>query len=276
LSIPGPHDTMSGMSDPRLDPDVLAYYRLGGETTRLTGTGEGRLEFLRTQDVLRRLVPEAATVLDVGGATGVHAAWLAGDGHRVHVVDPVPEHVVTAAGLAGVTAEVGDARRLTQSDDGVDVTLLLGPMYHLVTEDDRTRALAEAVRVTRPGGLVIAATVSRFAAWYDKSRLREFPEWARMLERVRDTGVLRDHRGFTGAYLHRPEEIRAEFAAAGLTAPRQFGVEGALWMSAGLDEDLADESHREALLAGLRDMESEPSLLGVSAHVLTAGVVPLG
>ncbi|MFC5264710.1 class I SAM-dependent methyltransferase [Kribbella qitaiheensis] len=72
-----------------------------------------------------------ATILDVGGATGVHARWLAADGYSVTLVDPVVEHVEKAAAVGMFAAVVGDARQLDQADDSVDVTLLLGPLYHL-------------------------------------------------------------------------------------------------------------------------------------------------
>lgn len=87
------------------------------EAERLT-RGAGRLEFLRTQEIIRRhLPPGPLTILDVGGGAGAHAAWLADDGHTVHVVDPMPNHVAAAERLVGtgrrITAEVGDARSLT-------------------------------------------------------------------------------------------------------------------------------------------------------------------
>jgi SAM-dependent methyltransferase len=92
--------------------DTMAYSQLGGETTRLMG-GNGRLEFIRTRDVLQRTLPPApARVLDVGGATGVYAGPLAAAGYDVTVIDPVPEHVRAAGALDGVTAVVGDARSL--------------------------------------------------------------------------------------------------------------------------------------------------------------------
>jgi hypothetical protein len=62
----------------------------------------------------------------------------------VHLVDVVPEHVRAAAGHGLVTAEVGDARQLTQADASVDAVLLLGPLYHLVCRAERVGALAEA------------------------------------------------------------------------------------------------------------------------------------
>jgi len=91
---------------------MQTYYAQLGELERLRRP-VGRLEFLRTWDLLARVLPPApARVLDVGGATGVYAGPLAAAGYRVHVVDPLPEHAQAAAALPGVTAAVGDARRL--------------------------------------------------------------------------------------------------------------------------------------------------------------------
>ena len=84
--------------------EILAYYEQGREDARLR-SGIGRLEFLRTQDILRRLLPAApARILDIGGGSGIHAAWLAEDGHQVELLDPVPLHVTLAAQLPGVSA----------------------------------------------------------------------------------------------------------------------------------------------------------------------------
>ena len=96
---------------------VLHHYAAIREEQRITA-GLGRLELLRTQEILRRhLPPPPARVLDVGGATGVHASWLAGDGYRVHLVDLAPGHVekvLVDLGPLGVTAERGNARNLTR------------------------------------------------------------------------------------------------------------------------------------------------------------------
>jgi len=81
---------------PEVPPGVVEHYETTDEGRRLT-EGLGRLELLRTQEVLRRHLPDRPSeILDVGGATGVHARWLADDGHDVHVVDLVPAHVEKA------------------------------------------------------------------------------------------------------------------------------------------------------------------------------------
>jgi SAM-dependent methyltransferase len=247
--------------------DVLAYYRLGGETTRLTA-GAGRIEFIRTWDVLTRTLPSPpADLLDVGGATGIYAAPLAAAGYRVHVVDPVPEHVAASAAHPGVTAELGDARALPVGGASVDAVLLLGPLYHLLDRADRVRAWREAGRVVRPGGVVVAALVTRFASLWD-GFAREFlaePGYREVIDHALATGEHRPPDGtgwFATAYFHHPDDVPGEITEAGLTHERTVLVEGPLWL---MTEPLAAE---ETILELLRKVEEEPSLLGSSSHLL--------
>jgi ubiquinone/menaquinone biosynthesis C-methylase UbiE len=104
-------------------------------------------------------------VLDVGGGPGNYATWLAEDGYEVKLIDATPELVEQARRRAGeppaFEAAVGDARDLAEPDESADAVLLLGPLYHLPARDNRMKALAEARRVLRPGGLVAAAAISR-------------------------------------------------------------------------------------------------------------------
>ncbi|MEU4245553.1 methyltransferase domain-containing protein [Actinoplanes sp. NPDC026619] len=256
---------------------ISPYYERGGEADRLN-TGGGRLEFLRTRDVLRRVLPAApARVLDVGGGTGVHARWLAADGYAVRVVDPMPLHVAHAGAIAGVEAVLGDARELAEPDDGYQATLLLGPLYHLPERGDRVTALREAVRVTAPGGLVAAATISRYAGLYDTLARGNYldPDVRRVVEAEVATGV-HDPLGqelFTLAFFHHPDEIVAEFAEAGLTAVTRYALEGGAWLFADRDGWLDGGERTVALLEALRTVEREPSLFGISSHLLTVAVV---
>ncbi|MGW1668583.1 class I SAM-dependent methyltransferase [Streptomyces sp. NPDC002324] len=261
---------------PPLPGEILAYYERGGEHTRLR-EGAGRLEFWRTQDILRRLLPGApARVLDVGGGTGIHAEWLAEDGHEVEVVDPVPMHVERSGRLPGVTARLGDARALPAEDTAYDVVLFLGPLYHLPERPDRVRALAEAGRVVRPGGVVVAATINRFAGLNDTLRQGNYfiPERRERTDAVSGHGRHRwspadPH--FTTAYFADPADVPGEFTEAGLAHEGQYGVEGVAWLMGGVEDWLDDPERRHAVLAATRRIESEPSLLGASGHVLTVG-----
>ncbi|WP_369173644.1 class I SAM-dependent methyltransferase [Streptomyces sp. R28] len=263
---------------PAVREEILAYYAQGKEDDRLRegGAPAGRLEFWRTQDVLRRLLPAApARVLDVGGGSGVHAQWLTEDGYEVDLIDPVPLHVEQAARIPGVTARAGDARELPVSDAAYDVVLMLGPLYHLPERADRVRALTEAHRAVRPGGLVVAATINRFAQLHDL--LRE-ERYFIPLHRERTDAVLADGRHpyhedgfFTVAHFAQPGEVPTEFAEAGLGVEGQYGIEGVAWLMGGVEDWLDDPARREAVLAASRHIESEPSLLGTSGHLLTAG-----
>lgn len=261
-----------------MNETIQEYYRLGGEVTRLDA-GPGLLEKLRTQDVLARILPSApASVLDIGGAAGVYATWLATRGYQVTLIDPVALHVEQASS-AGVTAKLADARDLPEGTSTAGVTLLLGPLYHLTARSDRVAALREAFRVTRPGGLVVAATISRFAGLYDMLArgLYAEPDVRRMTDHELATGAHEpvDRPGlFTTAYFHHPDEIVEEFAEAGFPGADRYAVEAGGSLLSNRDELLADASSREALLHALRRLEREPSLFGASSHLLTVAYKP--
>ena len=243
------------------------------------GRGPGRLEFARTREIIRRYLPPGPLrILDVGGATGVHAAWLADDGHEVHVVDPMERHVAAARRLASprrhVSAELGDARALPAPAGSADAVLLLGPLYHLTERDDRLRALEEARRVLRPGGLAFVAAISRFASLIDGlSRGFLFdPAFRSIVEQDLHDGQHRNlerrPHWFTTAYFHHPDELRDEAATVGFSVVDVLGIEGvAAWIPHVFDH-WDDPAARETILFAARAVESEPSVLGASSHLL--------
>jgi ubiquinone/menaquinone biosynthesis C-methylase UbiE len=270
------------MSDGSRDAEeIAAYYAQGLERDRLA-SGPGALEFARTRALLEQYLPPVpAVIADVGGGPGRYAVWLAERGYRVDLVDPVALHVEQARmaassrpGAALASAEVGDARALRLPDANADAVLLLGPLYHLAERAERLQALAEARRVCRQGGVIIAAAISRFASTLDGLRggYLEDPTFAAIAAGDRRDGRHRNPTGdpayFTTAYFHRPEELAAECAAAGLVHEATLAVEGPGWFLPDLDARLADERRRAVLLAALAALEAEPTLLGVSAHLL--------
>ncbi|HEV8700271.1 MAG TPA: class I SAM-dependent methyltransferase [Candidatus Polarisedimenticolia bacterium] len=270
------------MSDVSRDAEeIAAYYARGLERDRLAG-GPGALECARTQALLERYLPPSPSVVaDVGGGPGRYAVWLAERGYHVHLVDPVPLHVDQARiaardrpGAALASAEVGDARALPLPDGIADAVLLLGPLYHLAERAERLQALAEARRACRQGGVVVAAAISRFASTLDGLRggFLEDPTFAAVAAGDRRDGrhrnPTRDPAYFTTAYFHLPEELAAECAAAGLVHEATLAVEGPGWLLPDLDARLADGRRRAVLLAALAALEAEPTLAGVSAHLI--------
>ncbi len=252
------------------------------EHTRLQG-GAGPLEFTRTLEFVRRhLPPTPAVILDVGGGTGPYARALLQDGHTVHYLDAMPTHVdrvradPTLQALATVT--LGDARALPYPDGAADTVLLLGPLYHLTRAEDRHAALTEARRTLRPGGTVLAASISRFASTLDGLWRNLHADLAFRAIRDRDlaTGQHENPEGrpgwFTTAYFHHPDELRAELTAAGLRDVRVYAIEGVAHLLPDLSAHWQDPTRRAELLAVVRTLEEEPSLLGASAHLLGVGV----
>jgi len=255
-----------------MEPDVLAYYNEGREQERLTSNG--RLEFLRTQELLERhLPPPPASVVDIGGGAGIHAMPLLARGFNVTLIDPVELHIEQARGAGVLDAFIGDARRLELEDDAADVALLLGPLYHLTEESDRIGALKEARRVTRSGGLLVAACISRFASTYDGLALHYLsdPAFEKVVENDVALGQHRNptHRSgwFTTAYLHRPDEFAQEVTDAGWSNTAIVAVEGP-GLFADVQFWLDDGERQEVLLRAIRRVESEPSILGASPHLL--------
>jgi SAM-dependent methyltransferase len=261
-----------------LDPAIAGYYGLGAEESRLFDGGRPRLEYVRTLELLERFLPPApATVLDVGGGTGVYATVLCERGYVVDVIDPVASHVERVSAIAAerglsLTAGVGDARNLDAGDGTYEAVLMLGPLYHLVDRDDRATAWAEAARVARTGGVVVAAAISRFASLLDGLRrgMLSDPVFRSVVQEDLRSGQHRnpDPTGrpmlFTTAYFHLPDELEAEARAAGLTNVALFAVEGPGWIVEGA-EDVA------TLSDAARAVETERLLMAASAHLIAVG-----
>ena len=261
--------------------EVLAYYDQFAEESRLDD-GAFKLEFARTKEILQRVLPPPpARIIDVGGAAGTYSVWLADLGYTVHLVDAsarlVSEAKKRSASLTRPieSLTVADARALPKADGSADVILLMGPLYHLPATDDRLRALSEALRVLVPSGLVVVAGISRYASTLasltDVNAARD-PEFTRIRNQDLLDGKHRnDSRHpnyFTTAYLHRPEDLRHELEAAGFKNAAVLGVEGPGWILSDFEERWAEPALQENLIEIAQMMETEPSMLGVSAHLL--------
>jgi ubiquinone/menaquinone biosynthesis C-methylase UbiE len=269
---------------PVLDPAIADYYGRAPEESRLEH-GAFRLEQVRTRELIERHAPPPpATVLDVGGAAGAYALWLASRGYDVHLVDPVPRLVSEAARRSEAatchlaSCRVGDARALDFPDALADLVLMLGPLYHLTERSDRVRALGEARRVLKTGGHLLLAAISRSASALDGLSRELFadPRFGAIVTRDLRDGQHRNSTErldyFTTAYFHRPDELAGEISDAGLAVLGMYGIEGPGWLFPDIGERMQDDRRRTEILHVARLLESEPSVLGASAHILAVAV----
>jgi SAM-dependent methyltransferase len=257
------------------DRELQAYYARDEERDRLA-VGVGRVEFCRTVEVIQRtLPPPGAVIADIGGGPGRYTDWLLDSGHDVVHRDLVGHHVEQVRNRHGnrVDTAVGDARALDLDDDSVDVVLLLGPLYHLEERRDRLQALDEARRVVRPGGVVHAAAISRWAPrlhgmLVDRVHIR-YPILSEVIDGMEQTGVMPPlHEAAFNGYAHTPDELRDEVVAAKLGLESLVGLESVAFALPDLDERLDDPQERALVLDVLRAVESVPEVLGVGPHLL--------
>ena len=137
------------------------YYGSYDEDNRLCSQ-HGRVEFLTTMRYVEKYLRPGMRILEIGAATGRYAHTLAKQGYQVDAVELVQHnidifHANTQPG-EDVRVFQGNAKNLAMlADDTYDITLLLGPMYHLFTVPEQLEALSEAIRVTKKGGVIFAA-----------------------------------------------------------------------------------------------------------------------
>lgn len=139
------------------------YYKSRDEESRLLSQ-HGQVEYLTTMKYIHECISRFASpdILEVGAGTGRYSVSLAKEGYSVTAVELVPHNLdILKSKLDGtepITAMQGNALDLSVfRNESFDLTMLLGPMYHLYTLEDKLQALSEAVRVTKPGGYILVA-----------------------------------------------------------------------------------------------------------------------
>jgi SAM-dependent methyltransferase len=263
---------------PAPDPAMFAHYERGTELGRLEHVN--RLEYLRSRTILSERLPGGGRLIDVGGGPGTYASWFASLGYRVDLVDPIPLHVEqarqAAARGAAFDAHVGDARQLDIDDRVADAVVMMGPLFHLVAADDRARALAEAYRVLRPGGVLAASAMGRFFLFGHAVAGNEVrsPGVVERISSIVETGDRPDGWGPFPAHAHRPDELGAEVRAAGFVDVQVLAIEGWFHLLGDISARLDDPASASALLDLLHRFESDPGLLESSGHLMAVGRRP--
>ncbi|AWH77672.1 class I SAM-dependent methyltransferase [Clostridioides difficile] len=142
---------------------LIDFYNTYDEDSRLA-LKHGMVEFLTTMHYIDKYIKSGDCVLEIGAATGRYSHTLARQGYDVDAVELVEHNIGVfrrnTQSNENISITQGNAMDLSIfPDNKYDITLLLGPLYHLYNKEDKQQALHEAIRVTKPGGVVFAAYV---------------------------------------------------------------------------------------------------------------------
>lgn len=260
--------------------DIKAFYDgdPAGEESRLA---QHQLEHDLTWRYLNAYLPPRGTILEIGAATGGYTVGLARRGYAVTAFDlsegvtAVRRARLEAAGVAHQVRHVlGDARDLRALQGEVyDAALVMGPLYHLIYEDDRRLVLRQVSGLLRPGGVIFTAFISRLGLLGDL--MRRLPAWIEAQAEVRSV-VEKGHappdrpRGGFRGYFATVEEIAPLHESEGYETAAVAAVEPAISAD---DEiyNVLEGAQRRAWLDLLYEISRDPSILGSSRHLLYIG-----
>ena len=252
---------------------IIDFYNHYDEDGRLAPR-HGTVEFLTTMHYIEKYIRPGSRVLEIGAGTGRYSHALARRGYAVDAVELVAHNieVFRQNTLAGeeVTVVQGNALDLSAFPDGrYDITLLLGPLYHLYSEEDKRRALGEAIRVTKAGGVVFAAYVISDGCLLDEGFLRGNVNVAEYVEK----GLL-DPRTFAArsepkdlSELVRREDVDRLMSAFPVTRLHYVASDGCALLLREAIDAMDDSFFRLYLDYHLATCERE-DLAGVTSHAL--------
>lgn len=260
--------------------DIIDFYNTSPEREH-SRLEENQLEYELTCRYLDRYLPSTGNLMEVGSATGRYTVKLAQWGYHITAVDLSARQLAWCRNqleeleLADRTRFLScDIRHLSMvPDEMFDAVLLMGPLYHLIEETDRKKALQEVFLRLRPGAVLFSAFISRYGIMGDL--MKNIPHWVEkqaevqsVLELGRDTP--RAPRGGFRGYFARVPEIIPLHEEIGFETITLAGVEPAI--------SADDESYnrlrgtqRKLWLDVLDQISTEPSLLGASRHLLYIG-----
>lgn len=140
---------------------LVDYYNSHDEDSRLLSK-HGKVEFLTTVKYIEKYLKGNMKIMEIGAATGRYSHYFAQKGFEVDAVELIEHNIeiFKAKTLPNekISIRQGNAINLAEyPDNSYDVTLLLGPMYHLYTADEQKKALSEAIRITKPDGYIFVA-----------------------------------------------------------------------------------------------------------------------
>ncbi len=142
--------------------DLISYYEQGTEKDRLTKDKSHSIEFITTTKYIEKYLKENDKILEIGAGTGIYSLYYADKGYEVEAIELVQYNIEVFRACIknnmNINVRQGNALDLSIYEDNTfDITLVLGPLYHLYTEEDNKKAISEAIRVTKKNGHIFIA-----------------------------------------------------------------------------------------------------------------------
>jgi S-adenosylmethionine-dependent methyltransferase len=282
LRVPDQQDEGNTTPSERIASSIVEQYYDEEAQIEWQRLERHRMEYAITMRALTDYLPPAPqAVLDDGGGPGRYTLALSTLGYQVTLFD-LSRSNLNFARQKALESEIsvhqyihGNALDLSPlAPKSFSAILLLGPLYHLQTESERQRAVHEAWRVLRPGGLIFAAFVTRFAGFRDLAKSSPFTlserraEWEEILR----TGIYHAGQGvgFTDAYFAHPSEIRPLMEESGFETLDLIGCEGIIARNEDQINLLTGEAWQAWVDLNYR-LGKEPSLHGAADHLLYVG-----
>ena len=250
---------------------LTQYYGSYDEDNRLCSR-YGMVEYLTTLRYIEKYLRPGMRILEIGAATGRYSHHLAQQGYQVDAIELVEHNIDkfkenTQPG-ENVTITQGNAKDLSSFDDDTyDITLLLGPMYHLFKEEEKLQALSEAIRVTKKGGIVFVAYCGNDATILQFCLLRGMLNDEHYKSLI-DPVTFKAHSDPAELFeLHRKEEVDALRSHFNVTPLHYVATDGyAHYMRSALNE--MDEQLYELYLRYHFATCERADMVGYSNHML--------
>lgn len=252
---------------------LIDFYNNYDEDSRLA-LKHGSVEFLTTMHYIEKYIKSGDHILEIGAGTGKYSHTLARQGYTVDALELVEHNIEifnkNTESDENITITQGNAMDLSSfSDSQYDITLLLGPLYHLYSIEDKRQAISEAIRVTKQGGIIFAAYVISDGCLLDEGFKRGNINVAEYIEK----GLI-DPETFAAKSqpkdlfeLVRKENIDELMSVFPVSRLHYVASDGcALFMREAVDA-MADETFELYLKYHFATCERE-DLLGITSHVI--------
>lgn len=236
-----------------------------------------KIEFDITKRYLDKyIVGKNLEIFDIGGGPGRYSFYLAEKGHKVSLLDLSSKNIEVAKTKAKeFNLELkkyihGNALKLEEYEQTYDVVLIMGPLYHLVKEEDRRLALGSALKLLKAGGILVASFISKYAPIQDNLiELYDIDNVQSLLSYLKD-GENKEGEGFTTAYFSSPNEVISLMSDFDIQELTFAGVENILGCKEKEIYSLNEDQYNKWIEVCFQ-LSTDNNLIGTSQHFLYIG-----